>query len=83
MVISPPKAGTGGTWAGATETLENGWAPVFVLEHADMPDENRELLKKGGLPFPHPFAEPPLRLPEWLAERSVDLHKPSSQMTLF
>jgi predicted Rossmann fold nucleotide-binding protein DprA/Smf involved in DNA uptake len=25
-------AETGGTWAGATETLKNKWVPVFVLE---------------------------------------------------
>ena len=33
-VIVASYAETGGTWAGATETLKNGWVPIFVLEHA-------------------------------------------------
>ncbi|GAP12627.1 predicted Rossmann fold nucleotide-binding protein [Longilinea arvoryzae] len=82
-IVVASDAGTGGTWSGASETLKNGWVPVFVLEHADMPDGNRELLKKGALPFPHPFTEPPLRLPGWLQEKSASLPKPSNQMTLF
>jgi predicted Rossmann fold nucleotide-binding protein DprA/Smf involved in DNA uptake len=47
----------GGTWAGATETLKAGWVPVFILDHPEMPDGNRLLMQKGGLPFPHPFPE--------------------------
>ncbi len=82
-IVVASDAGTGGTWAGASETLKNGWVPVFVLEHTDMPDGNRELLKKGALPFPHPFGEPPLKLPGWLHEKSAGLAKPFDQMTLF
>ena len=33
-IIVASDAETGGTWAGATETLKNGWVPIFVLEHA-------------------------------------------------
>lgn len=41
----------GGTWAGATEALKAEWIPVFVLDHAAMPDGNRLLLQKGGVSF--------------------------------
>lgn len=82
-IVVASDAGTGGTWSGASETLKNGWVPLFVLEHAGMPDGNKELLKKGALPFPHPFNEMPLRLPGWLQEKSADLPKPSNQMALF
>src|SRR5438445_2459399 len=39
---------TGGTWAGAVETLKAGWRPVFVREAADAPSGNRELIKLGA-----------------------------------
>jgi len=54
----------GGTWAGASEALKAGWLPVFVLEHPAMPQGNRLLIQKGGLPFPHPFPEHFTRLPD-------------------
>jgi DNA processing protein len=56
----------GGTWAGATETLKAGWVPVFILDHPEMPDGNRLLMQKGGLPFPHPFPEHFSKLENWL-----------------
>jgi hypothetical protein len=51
---------TGGIWAGATETLENNRIPVFVLEHSQMPDENKSLLQNGALAFPQPFNDKPV-----------------------
>jgi DNA processing protein len=39
---------TGGTWAGAIENLRAGWAPLFVRDGQDVPDGNRELIKRGG-----------------------------------
>ncbi|MBV6396736.1 MAG: hypothetical protein HFACDABA_02336 [Anaerolineales bacterium] len=74
---------TGGTWAGATETLKNGWVPVFVLEHGQMPDGNKLLLQKGALAFPHPFKEPPVKLPEWLKGKTDKLSSPPAQPSLF
>lgn len=50
-IVVASDAETGGTWAGATETLKNKWVPVFVLEHGQMPDGNKLLLQKGA-PFP-------------------------------
>jgi predicted Rossmann fold nucleotide-binding protein DprA/Smf involved in DNA uptake len=82
-IVVASDAETGGTWAGATETLKNGWLPVFVLEHAQMPDGNKLLLQKGGLSFPHPFKESPLKLPEWLGEKAASLPQQPSQPGLF
>jgi DNA processing protein len=82
-IVVASDAETGGTWAGATETLKNSWVPVFVLEHAAMPQGNKLLLQKGALPFPHPFKEPPLKLTAWLKEKAASLPKQPSQPALF
>lgn len=43
----------GGTWQGATEELRrDNHVPVFVRLHGEIPRGNRELLKRGGVPFP-------------------------------
>ncbi len=73
----------GGTWAGATESLKNGWVPVFVLEHAAMPDGNRMLLQKGAVPFPHPFPEHYSKLPQWLQAHSAASKSQITQLGLF
>ncbi len=82
-IVVASDAQTGGTWAGATETLKNEWVPVFVLEHAAMPEGNRLLLQKGALPFPHPFQEPPLKLSAWLEEKASGRPKQPDQPALF
>jgi len=82
-IVVASDAETGGTWAGATETLKNGWVPVFVLEHEQMPEGNKLLLQKGALAFPHPFKEPPVKLPEWLKEKAASLPTQPSQPNLF
>jgi len=82
-IVVASDAETGGTWAGATETLKNGWVPVFVLEHEQMPEGNKLLLQKGALAFPHPFKEPPVKLPEWLKEKAASLPSQPSQPNLF
>jgi predicted Rossmann fold nucleotide-binding protein DprA/Smf involved in DNA uptake len=69
-IVVASDAEKGGTWAGATETLKAGWVPVFILDHPDMPDGNRLLIQKGGVPFPHPFPEHFSNLESWLKERS-------------
>jgi len=40
----------GGTWAGATENLREGWVPVFVWRELQSAG-NRELIRKGARPF--------------------------------
>ncbi|GAB4549886.1 MAG: hypothetical protein Fur0016_03850 [Anaerolineales bacterium] len=82
-IVVASDAETGGTWAGATETLKHQWVPVFVLEHEQMPEGNKLLLQRGALPFPHPFKEPPVKLPEWLKTKSASLPAEPSQPSLF
>jgi len=79
-IVVASDAETGGTWAGATETLKNGWVPVFALEHDQMPDGNKLLLQKGAAAFPHPFTESALKLQDWLA---ANLKPVTSQPGLF
>ena len=84
-IVVASDAETGGTWAGATETLKNNWVPVFVLEHEQMPEGNKLLLQRGALGFPHPFKEPPLQLPEWMKEKAATRSVPQkpNQPSLF
>ncbi|MBM3153231.1 MAG: DNA-processing protein DprA [Chloroflexi bacterium] len=82
-IVVASDAETGGTWAGATETLKHNWIPVFVLEHAQMPEGNKLLLQKGALPFPHPFEEPPRELPGWLKEKASTFQSYLKQPNLF
>ena len=82
-IVVAAEAGTGGTWAGATEALKRGWVPIFVLEHPAMPEGNKRLLGKGALPFPHPFREAPAHLPTWLKEQTAALPSRPEQGRLF
>jgi len=82
-IVVASDAETGGTWAGATETLKNNWVPIFVLEHDQMPEGNKLLLQRGALSFPHPFKEPPAKLLEWLIEQATTLPSQPSQPSLF
>ena len=82
-IVVASEAGKGGTWGGATEALRAGWLPVFVLEHADMPDGNRLLLQKGGLAFPHPFPIQNSKLVDWLSANTWQVNTPSTQLDLF
>jgi predicted Rossmann fold nucleotide-binding protein DprA/Smf involved in DNA uptake len=82
-IVVASDAETGGTWAGATEALKNKWLPVFVLEHAAMPEGNKLLLQKGALAFPHPFRESPVKLPDWMKEKAAEVPASPSQPNLF
>jgi len=42
---------TGGTWAGATENLRKGYAPLFVRSDDNVPKGNRVLLNKNAAPL--------------------------------
>jgi DNA processing protein len=81
-IVVASDAESGGTWAGATETLKNGWIPVFVLEHEAMPEGNKLLLQRGALPFPHPFKEPPVKLSGWMKTHADSLPFQPSQPSL-
>ena len=82
-IVVASDAETGGTWAGAMETLKNRWIPVFVLEHEQMPEGNKLLLRKGAPAFPHPFKDKPVKLPEWLKEKAKTWLSQPSQPSLF
>ena len=55
-VVVTSAAGSGGTWAGATEALEARWVPVFIRRADPTADGNRQLLERGGLPLDVPVA---------------------------
>lgn len=74
---------TGGTWAGAIEALKNDWVPLFVLDHPDMPEGNRQLIQRGGLAFPHPFKEHPTQLQKWLQNQAPAIKPRPTQLGLF
>ncbi len=51
----------GGTWAGATENLREGWVPLLVRSDSSAPG-NAELIRKGARLFDHDFqGRQPLR----------------------
>lgn len=54
----------GGTWAGATENLREGWVPLLVRPDPSTPG-NAELLRKGARAFDYDFASGD-RLRDWL-----------------
>lgn len=60
----------GGTWAGATENLREGWVPLLVRGDSSAPG-NAELLRKGGRPFNYEFTTGE-RLRDWLDGRLDD-----------
>lgn len=82
-VVAASDVEKGGTWAGATEALKAGWVPVFILEYSDMPEGNRALLKKGGIPLPYPFPEDFSKLPTWLQEHASQTGTKPKQLGLF
>ena len=82
-IVVASDAETGGTWAGATEALKNDWLPVFVLEHDAMPEGNKLLLQKGALALPHPFKDKPVKLSEWMKEKTMNLPSQPTQPGLF
>lgn len=60
----------GGTWAGATENLREGWVPLFVRQDREAAG-NTELIRKGGRSFDYDFRrQEPLR--SYLESRTGD-----------
>lgn len=82
-IVVASEAEKGGSWAGAREAMKAGWVPVFVLEHAAMPEGNQLLIEKGGRAFPHPFPDHFSRLPAWLEENSQPTKPEATQLGLF
>ncbi|MEW5871791.1 MAG: DNA-processing protein DprA [Chloroflexota bacterium] len=82
-IVVASDAERGGTWAGATEALKAQWVPVFVLEHANMPQGNRGLLEKGANPLPYPLPVQPSQLKTWLDEHNLPGKPWATQPQLF
>jgi DNA processing protein len=72
-------AGTGGTWAGATEALKAKWLPVFVLDGQIVPEGNRQLIDKGAIPFPESLLSTSVVLRDWLEAHSGGFSPPPVQ----
>jgi predicted Rossmann fold nucleotide-binding protein DprA/Smf involved in DNA uptake len=79
-LVVASEAESGGTWAGATEALKAGWVPVYVCDGPALPKGNQLLLRRGGVPFPHPFPGRPAALGDWLA---ANARRQPIQPTLF
>ena len=73
----------GGTWAGAEEVLKAGWVPVFVVEGSNVPEGNRLLIKRGGIPFPDSFDDSPSSLGDWLEAHTPAKEPAAVQGSLF
>lgn len=82
-VVVASDAEKGGTWAGATEALKAKWLPVFVLEHPAMPEGNKALIKRGGIPLPHPLPVGHEALSSWLEENATNLDPDPEQLSFF
>jgi len=41
----------GGTWNGATTALKSKWCPVFVRADENVPEGNKALIERGGIPL--------------------------------
>lgn len=65
---------SGGTWAGATENLDNNWSALVVCSHADDAPGNDKLIKKGGIPI-NPESMPTETFLSWIERRSNESTK--------
>lgn len=77
LVVSSGKD-SGGTWSGATETLRNSWAPVFVRQSTSAPEGNRALLDQGAQPVEHRLIESSREFRDWLSTAIEDAGDPQS-----
>jgi predicted Rossmann fold nucleotide-binding protein DprA/Smf involved in DNA uptake len=59
-IVVSSAAGSGGTWTGAVEALEAGWVPVFVRRGDAIPEGNRQLIERGGLPLDEAAVSSPI-----------------------
>lgn len=82
-VVAASDVEKGGTWAGATEALKAEWVPVFILDYPDMPEGNRALLKKGGIPLPYPFPIDFAKFADWLSAQAGQTKPKPTQLGLF
>ncbi len=77
VVISSAKD-RGGTWAGATTALKSKWCPVFVRADDDVPEGNKALIEKGGIPLDLATMPEDTGFEGWL-ESLAEKHKPTPE----
>ncbi len=56
-VVVSAETNSGGTWAGATENMKNGWAPLYVRSSDNSKAGNKELVALGATPLDEANAE--------------------------
>jgi predicted Rossmann fold nucleotide-binding protein DprA/Smf involved in DNA uptake len=74
--------GKGGTWTGASEVLKKRWVPLFVVDGPEVPEGNKELIKKGGIPIPEPFPVEVKEFKNWIQENSRGFDPSPKQLNL-
>jgi hypothetical protein len=68
-VIVAAEAGSGGTWAGATEALRRDWLPIYARQAAAAPSGNAALLQHGAHPLDESLVDDADQLLTWLTEQ--------------
>jgi len=74
--------GKGGTWGGAQEVLKNKWLPLFVRDGEEVPEGNKVLIEKGGIPIPDDFSSWN-QLDAWLEDKKNDWETNQNQQLSF
>jgi DNA processing protein len=69
-IVVASEVGKGGTWAGASEAINAGWTPVFILDYPGMPEGNHGLIQKGGFSLPYPIPVCFSKLSDWLGSQA-------------
>lgn len=80
-VVAHSSAGSGRTWAGATENLKHGWVPLSVVAEAPVPEGNRKLIENGGRPVDRRLLRDDVDLGEWLFTHAPldEIHSPDGK----
>ncbi|MGZ8846764.1 MAG: DNA-processing protein DprA [Pyrinomonadaceae bacterium] len=71
----------GGTWAGAVETLNAGWCPLFVRSGKNVGPGNEELIRRGGHAFSDASIEEIDDVIGWMKQSAV--RQPEQEVLAF
>ena len=74
-VAAHSAAGSGGTWAGATENLKHEWVPLFVYTGSPVPEGNRKLIEMGAHPIDERILQDDMTIKAWMAGEAVPKEK--------
>lgn len=70
---------SGGTWAGATENLDNGWSTVLVCTDGRELPGNQALLDRGAIPIDPTQIPSNKAFTDWAKERVESIDEEASQ----